>query len=146
MGPREGPRVFARMREKIVILFFYLRGIFYIYLNKQTDMKRKNEFLDLKLRIITIANNLINVSMVERDYEKWFLGNSLGTIIMAADNNADMEEIAKFFEDFCERKRVEHNIAEAENIQKLAEKINNMPTREFKCITDLLDGTGVCLN
>ena len=146
MGPREGPRVFARIREKITELFFYLDRIFYIYLNKQTNMSRTNDYIKLKREIISLSNTLIQEGTVEGNYEKWFVGNSLGTIILAAENGDDMKKLADFFYEYCERKRKEYEIAEAEDIQKLAIKIDNMPTREFKGLNDLLDEAGICLS
>lgn len=109
-------------------------------------MSGLSNYIKLKREIISLSNTLIQEGTVEGNYEKWFVGNSLGTIIIAAENGDDMKKIAEFFYEYCERKRKEYEIAEAEDIQKLAIKIDNIPTREFKGLNDLLDGTGICLS
>lgn len=101
----------------------------------------KQEFKEMLETLHMLAHILIQNGQEEKNHSKWFLGNALGTILIASENQEDIEMLSKVFQKFCDNKR-----KEAGELEDLAKTLENMPTREIPGIADLLNGTGICLN
>ena len=104
-------------------------------------MNNNQDFNDLKKALHLLARVLIAGGQAERNHSKWFLGNALGTIIIASEDQKDIERMSKVLEKFCGEKRKEQ-----EDLENLVRNLENTPTQNIPGITDLLNGTGICLN
>ena len=104
-------------------------------------MNNNQDFNDLKKALHLLARVLIAGGQAERNHSKWFLGNALGTIIIASEDQKDIERMSKVLEKFCDEKRKEQ-----EDLENLVRNLENTPTQNIPGITDLLNGTGICLN
>ena len=104
-------------------------------------MNNNQDFNDLKKALHLLAHALIAEGQAERNHSKWFLGNALGTIIIASEDQKDIERLSKVLEKFCDEKRKEQ-----EDLENLVRNLENTPTQNIPGITDLLNGTGICLN
>ncbi len=104
-------------------------------------MNNKQDFNELRKALHMLAHALIAEGQAERNHNKWFLGNALGTILIASEDQKDIERLSKVFEKFCDEKRKEQEV-----LENLAKNLEDMPTQEIPGIIDLLNGTGICLN
>jgi len=104
-------------------------------------MNNNQDFNELKKALHMLAHALIQDGIENKDHAKWFLGNSLGAILVASEDNEDILKLSEIFKNFCDGKR-----KELEEMEDLAKKVDEMPIQNIPGITDLLTGTGVCLN
>lgn len=104
-------------------------------------MNNNQDFNDLKKALHLLAHALIAEGQAERNHSKWFLGNALGTIVIASEDQKDIERMSKVLEKFCDEKRKEQ-----EDLENLVRNLENTPTRDIPGIADFLNGTGICLN
>ena len=104
-------------------------------------MNNNQDFNDLKKALHLLAHALIAEGQAERNHSKWFLGNALGTIVIASEDQKDIERMSKVLEKFCDEKRKEQ-----EDLENLVRNLENTPTRDIPGIADFLSGTGICLN
>jgi len=98
-------------------------------------------FKELKQALHLLAHALIAEGQAEKDHGKWFLGNALGTILIASEDEKGIKKLSEVFQKYCDAKRKEQ-----EDLENLAKNIDQMPTQHIPGITELLGGTGVCLN
>ncbi len=104
-------------------------------------MNSNQDFNELRKALHMLAHVLIKEGQMEKNQSKWFLGNALGTILIASEDPKDMERLSKVFQKFCDEKRKEQ-----EELENLAKNLDDMPTQHIPGIADLLNGTGICLN
>ena len=104
-------------------------------------MNNKQDFNELRKALHMLAHVLIAEGQAEGNPNKWFLGNALGTILIASEDRKDIERLSEVFQKFCEDKREEQEV-----LENLAKNLEDMPTQDIPGITDLLSGTGICLN
>ena len=96
---------------------------------------------ELKQALHLLAHALIAEGQAEKNHGKWFLGNALGTILIASESKEDILKLSETFQKFYDAKRKEE-----ENLENLAKNLDEMPTQNIPGITELLNGTGICLN
>lgn len=104
-------------------------------------MNNNQDFNDLKKALHLLAHALIVEGQAERNHSKWFLGNALGAILIASEDQKDIERLSKVLEKFCDEKRKEQ-----EDLENLFKNLENTPAQDIPRIADLLNGTGICLN
>ena len=104
-------------------------------------MNNNRDFNELKKALHMLAHALIVEGLAERNHSKWFFGNALGTILIASESKEDIEMLSETFQKYCDMKR-----KEVEDMEKMAENLDKMPTQEIPGISELLKGTGICLN
>lgn len=104
-------------------------------------MNNNQDFNELRKALHMLAQVLIQEGKITQDRNKWFLGNALGTILVASESKKDIEKLSPHFQKFCDAKR-----KEMEDLEEIIRTINETPANEMPGITELLGGTGVCLN
>ena len=104
-------------------------------------MNNNQDFNELRKALHMLAHVLIAEGQAEGNRNKWFFGNALGTILIASEDQKDIERLSKVFQKFCEDKREKQEV-----LENLAKNLEDMPTQDIPGITDLLGGTGICLN
>lgn len=98
-------------------------------------------FKELKEALHMLAHVLIAEGQAEGDHGKWFLGNALGTILIASEKKEDIQKLSGPLQEYCQGKRDEE-----EQLEKVIKNLGKMPIQKIPGISDLLNGTGVCLN
>lgn len=104
-------------------------------------MKHDKDFQSLKKTLLQLSDHLIKDGEESDDIQKWFLGNALGTIIMASESMEGIKFLTEPMKEFCEMKR-----GELEELESLEKEMNSMKTSEIPGISDLLLDAGISLN
>lgn len=104
-------------------------------------MNNNQDFNELRKALHMLSYVLIEEGQSEENRNKWFLGNALGTILIASENRKDIERLSDELQKYCEDKRKEQEI-----LENFVKELEEIPFKDIPGITDLLGGTGICLN